>query len=330
MRIVMLVLTVIFASTGTSALAQTVIDIESQKAASPPVQDQGRIQPQQAPAQTQESAPPASSSRYSFSRVDNGFLRLDNESGQVAYCNPRAVGWACQAVAIDSRCIGGRDRKLAETSRVAEETGCRNRSIARRGRVAEEGNRGPEGATSAAAAGRPCTAARQRWRCDNQNADGRGICTCPRLHRKDLAPSYGDDCHHAEGHDAQGLAAPRLQPVSMPGRMSAIVEAAPQLIASATLHVDTSGLGFTDITANAAGFIDQIRASEGTLLIYLRHTSASLAIQENADPDVQSDLTPRSIAWRRKTRPGSMTWRVRTTCRRMSKRCSTACRCMYR
>jgi len=73
--------------------------------------------------------------------------------------------------------------------------------------------------------------------------------------------------------------------------MSAIVEAAPQLIASAALHVDTSGLGFTDITANAAGFTDQIRASQGTLLIYLRHTSASLAIQENADPDVQSDLT---------------------------------------
>jgi secondary thiamine-phosphate synthase enzyme len=73
--------------------------------------------------------------------------------------------------------------------------------------------------------------------------------------------------------------------------MSAIVEGAPQLIASATLHVDTFGLGFTDITANAAGFINQISASQGMLLIYLRHTSASLSIQENADPDVQSDLT---------------------------------------
>jgi secondary thiamine-phosphate synthase enzyme len=76
----------------------------------------------------------------------------------------------------------------------------------------------------------------------------------------------------------------------MPGHMSAIVEATPQLIASATLRVETGGAGFTDITANAAGFIDQIRAGEGMLLIYLRHTSASLAIQENADPDVQSDL----------------------------------------
>lgn len=105
MRIVMLVLTAFLASTGTLALGQTAIDIESQKAASPQVQDQGlaqpQPQPQQPPAQTQESSPPASSSRYSFSRVDNGFLRLDNESGQVAYCNSRAVGWACQAVAID-------------------------------------------------------------------------------------------------------------------------------------------------------------------------------------------------------------------------------------
>jgi hypothetical protein len=101
MRIVMLVLTAFLASAGTPALAQTVIDIESQKAASPQVPDQGQAQPQQVPAQTQESLPPVSSSRYSFNRVDNGFLRLDNESGQVAYCNPLAVGWACQAVAID-------------------------------------------------------------------------------------------------------------------------------------------------------------------------------------------------------------------------------------
>ena len=76
----------------------------------------------------------------------------------------------------------------------------------------------------------------------------------------------------------------------MPGRLSAIVEAAPQLITTATLRMDTRGIGFIDITADAAGFIDSIGASEGVLLIYLRHTSASLTIQENADPDVQVDL----------------------------------------
>jgi secondary thiamine-phosphate synthase enzyme len=76
----------------------------------------------------------------------------------------------------------------------------------------------------------------------------------------------------------------------MPGLLSAIVEVTPQLLASATLRVDTPGAGFTDITGSAAEFIDKVRAGEGTLLVYLRHTSASLTIQENADPDVQSDL----------------------------------------
>jgi secondary thiamine-phosphate synthase enzyme len=73
--------------------------------------------------------------------------------------------------------------------------------------------------------------------------------------------------------------------------MSAIVEIAPQLIATATLRVETPGLGFTDITGNAASFIKQAGAADGALLVYLRHTSASLTIQENADADVQADLT---------------------------------------
>ena len=65
--------------------------------------------------------------------------------------------------------------------------------------------------------------------------------------------------------------------------MSAIVEVAPQLIATATLRVETPGVGFTDITENAASFIKQVGAADGALLVYLRHTSASLTIQENAD-----------------------------------------------
>ena len=77
----------------------------------------------------------------------------------------------------------------------------------------------------------------------------------------------------------------------MPGRLSPISEASPQLIATATLRLDTPGIGFTEITAQAADFIAQCKAGEGALLIFLRHTSASLTIQENADPDVQADLT---------------------------------------
>ena len=76
----------------------------------------------------------------------------------------------------------------------------------------------------------------------------------------------------------------------MPGRFSPITQTSPQLIATATLRLDTAGAGFTDITDQAANFIAQIGAGEGTLLLFLRHTSASLTIQENADPDVQTDL----------------------------------------
>jgi secondary thiamine-phosphate synthase enzyme len=86
--------------------------------------------------------------------------------------------------------------------------------------------------------------------------------------------------------------------------LSAIAEAIPQLIATATLRVDTPGAGFTEITSNAASFIAQLGASEGALLVYLRHTSASLTIQENADPGVQRDLitaldrlAPQDASW---------------------------------
>jgi hypothetical protein len=47
-----------------------------------------------------QSAPVESDdSRYTFNRVDGGYLRLDGRTGQVSICTPRAVGWACQAVA---------------------------------------------------------------------------------------------------------------------------------------------------------------------------------------------------------------------------------------
>lgn len=49
----------------------------------------------------QDSTPATPPLRYSFNRVDDGFLRLDNASGQIAFCSARTVGWACQAVPED-------------------------------------------------------------------------------------------------------------------------------------------------------------------------------------------------------------------------------------
>src|ERR1043166_64054 len=66
--------------------------------------------------------------------------------------------------------------------------------------------------------------------------------------------------------------------------------ATPNLIASATLTVETRGAGFVEITRDVARFLDQAGAHDGVLLAFIRHTSASLVIQENADPDVQTDL----------------------------------------
>jgi secondary thiamine-phosphate synthase enzyme len=73
-------------------------------------------------------------------------------------------------------------------------------------------------------------------------------------------------------------------------RLSAVTSATAQLIAAATLTVDTTGPGLTEFTADAAGFLAAAGAGDGVLLLYMRHSSASLVIQENADPDVRRDL----------------------------------------
>jgi secondary thiamine-phosphate synthase enzyme len=71
---------------------------------------------------------------------------------------------------------------------------------------------------------------------------------------------------------------------------SSIRATAPQTIATATLAVDTAGEGFVEITREVARFVADAGAGEGALFLFIRHTSASLTIQENADPDVRTDL----------------------------------------
>lgn len=57
-----------------------------------------------------------------------------------------------------------------------------------------------------------------------------------------------------------------------------------------TLAVQTRGPGLSDQTAAVRGWLAQIGAGDGLLTVFIRHTSASLLIQENADPDVRTDL----------------------------------------
>ena len=73
-------------------------------------------------------------------------------------------------------------------------------------------------------------------------------------------------------------------------RLSPIKTTPIQTIATAMLTVETRGEGFTDITDEARQFVARANAADGALFLFLRHTSASLTIQENADPDVLKDL----------------------------------------
>src|SRR6476660_3230270 len=60
--------------------------------------------------------------------------------------------------------------------------------------------------------------------------------------------------------------------------------------ASHRLRVATSGKGFIEITRDLRHWLHNLSAEAGLLTVFVRHTSASLVIQENADPNVRVDL----------------------------------------
>jgi secondary thiamine-phosphate synthase enzyme len=76
----------------------------------------------------------------------------------------------------------------------------------------------------------------------------------------------------------------------MVARLSAHTRSVADVIVTATLSIDTSGEGLIEITREAVRFLAEAEAGTGALFVYMRHTSASLTIQENADPDVRTDL----------------------------------------
>jgi secondary thiamine-phosphate synthase enzyme len=57
-----------------------------------------------------------------------------------------------------------------------------------------------------------------------------------------------------------------------------------------SLTLRTSGQGLFEITREIAGWVAAAGIANGLLTVFCRHTSASLTIQENADPDVQRDI----------------------------------------
>lgn len=91
-------------------------------------------------------------------------------------------------------------------------------------------------------------------------------------------------------------------------------------VATSTLTVQTVGAGFIDLTREAAKFLADVFARDGSLTLFVRHTSASLTIQENADPSVLVDLTtvldrmaPQAFPWTHDAEgPDDMPAHVRT------------------
>jgi secondary thiamine-phosphate synthase enzyme len=91
-------------------------------------------------------------------------------------------------------------------------------------------------------------------------------------------------------------------------------------IISSLLTVQTSGPGFVDLTAEIAKFVDDAGAREGAVTLFVRHTSASLSIQENADPSVLDDLmtaldrlAPENAGWSHDTEgPDDMPAHIKT------------------
>ncbi len=91
-------------------------------------------------------------------------------------------------------------------------------------------------------------------------------------------------------------------------------------IATSRLAVQTRGAGFVDLTAAVVEFLEEAGAKEGAVTLFIRHTSASLTIQENADPSVLADLAaalaraaPESFGWTHDTEgPDDMPAHVKT------------------
>jgi secondary thiamine-phosphate synthase enzyme len=91
-------------------------------------------------------------------------------------------------------------------------------------------------------------------------------------------------------------------------------------IVTSELVVQTRGKGFVDLTAEIEKFLGEAAAREGAVTLFIRHTSASLTIQENADPSVLADLqtalarlAPENAGWTHDTEgPDDMPAHVKT------------------
>ena len=67
----------------------------------------------------------------------------------------------------------------------------------------------------------------------------------------------------------------------------------PMNLMQTILTVRTPGAGLHEFTSDVAHFVRESGAQQGLLTLFVQHTSCSLLVQENADPDVKRDLSCR-------------------------------------
>jgi secondary thiamine-phosphate synthase enzyme len=85
---------------------------------------------------------------------------------------------------------------------------------------------------------------------------------------------------------------------------SPLVTTAIDTAVTSVLTIETTGEGFVDFSDEVQKFVAESGIAAGMVTLFVRHTSASLTIQENADPDVLNDLltvlhrlAPRDGGW---------------------------------
>lgn len=92
-------------------------------------------------ALAQAPASPPDDSRYSFSKIDEGYLRLDGRTGQVSLCSRKPAGWACESVPDERTALE------AEISRLQGANAALKKDMIARGLPLPQGA-GPEGSTA--------------------------------------------------------------------------------------------------------------------------------------------------------------------------------------
>jgi hypothetical protein len=121
MRILMLAIAAALACPAMPAPAQDRTQDHAPASAPEPAKDQAQPSAQEIQAKAQTKIqdrmldqPPKSSGRFTFNRVSGGFIRLDNTTGEVAFCTSQTAGWACQVAPERHAALEKENKSLRE------------------------------------------------------------------------------------------------------------------------------------------------------------------------------------------------------------------------